>query len=465
MGGRAGCAGGSVHVNGTRSSAAQSAASQRLAGWGNYPTLRTELAGGDVAALGALVRERPSLIARGNGRSYGDSTLNAHCVASTLALNRILAFDREHGRVTAEAGVMLGDLLEVLIPAGWFVPVTPGTRHVTLGGMLAADVHGKRPGGAGFGAHVEAFTLLLASGEAVHVDPASRPELFHATVGGMGLTGVVLDLTFRLTAIETPWIVRETVAAAGLDALLDLFAESHAWPYAVAWIDCLASGAKQGRSLFQRARHARADERPPTAGPTHPPERRRLRVPIFLPSGTLNGSTVRLFNAAYYRLGRARAGHDHVDYRTFFYPLDHLVDWNRIYGRRGFVQYQCVLPAARSRTGLRALLDRIGAARRGSFLAVLKRLGTDESGYLAFPMDGYTLALDFPMGPGVLALLDELDRIVRAHEGRLYLAKDARCPPAMVEAGYPSLERFRAVRQEVDPQRRFNSLQAIRLGL
>jgi FAD/FMN-containing dehydrogenase len=438
-----------------------------LAGWGNYPRLRTTLyRPRDVAELQTLVADSPSLVARGNGRSYGDPTLNPQSVVSLGAFDRILDFDAAAGRITCGAGLLLADLLPVIVAAGWFVPVTPGTRWLTLGGMLAADVHSKRLAAPGFGAHVEALTLVTPDGERRHCTPAATPELFRATVGGMGLTGFVVDLTFRLIPVETAWLHQETVAAPDLDALLELFERADGWPYAVAWIDCLTGGRHRGRALFHRGRHAHRDELPAhVADPSRPPPRRQRRVPVVFPDGVLNGASVRLFNEAYYRLGRRKAGPAWVDYETFFYPLDGLSNWNRIYGRRGFTQYQCVLPRHTARAGLHALLEAVGAAGRGSFLAVLKRLGDDDSGYLAFPRDGYTLALDFPMARGVLALLDRLDRITTAHGGRLYLAKDARAAPRVFAAGYPELDAFRAVRAEIDPAGKLQSRQSIRLGL
>ena len=439
-----------------------------LAGWGNYPRLRTVVATPrDDDALHALVTSHSSFVARGNGRSYGDSTLNPDRVVSTLGRSRMLAFDGIAGRVTCESGLLLADLLRMIVPNGWFVPVTPGTQYVTLGGMLAAAVHGKNGPRPGFGAHVEALTLLTPDGTRHRCTSRKNAELFRATIGGMGLTGVVLDLTFTLIPIETAWIRQETIATADLEETLALFeADAPTWPYTVAWFDCLSRAPARGRAIFQRARHAFAAEIAPRHGaPLHPPRRAHRRIPMFFPDAVLNGWTVRAFNEAYYRAGRLKAGTALLDYAAFFYPLDTLEEWNRIYGRRGFTQYQCVLPRAAARAGLDALLERIAASGQGSFLAVLKRLGEDRSGYLSFPLDGYTLALDFPLTRTTLSLLDALDRIVVHHGGRLYLAKDARTSPGAFAAGYDTLDDFREIRARVDPARRISSRQAVRLQL
>jgi decaprenylphospho-beta-D-ribofuranose 2-oxidase len=330
--------------------------------------------------------------------------------------------------------------------------------------MIAADVHGKNHHGAGsFGDHVESLQLALADGRTLRCGPDENPELFAATRGGMGLTGIILSAIFRLIPIETVFIRQETHRARNLHEAMERFEQSQHWTYSVAWIDCLAQDDSLGRSLIYLGEHARRDELPPSlnAG-LDAIVRRNRRVPFDLPGFALNRWTVRAFNEIYYR--RGRPGVSFVDYDTYFYPLDTILEWNRIYGRAGFVQYQCVLPKAASAPGMTALLERIARSGMGSFLGVLKLFGRQD-GLLSFPMEGYTLALDFRADAPTFSLLIELDAIVADHGGRLYLAKDARGGPDLLRRGYPRLAEFSAVRATFDPAGKFSSLQSQRLGL
>lgn len=434
-----------------------------VSGWGRFPRVEAvwrELRHIDEAR--DIVARNASLIARGNGRSYGDAALNRSCILSTRRSDRILAFDRGTGRITAESGLLLADLIAFALPYGFFPPVVPGTKFVTLGGMIASDVHGKSHHKAGsFGCHVDEFLLLTADGSARRCVRGSKDGLFEATCGGMGLTGLILEATLRLMPVETASIRQETVQAANLEEAIALCDESVAWTYSVAWIDCLGSGDRLGRALIHRGEHARAVA--PGATPRLPPQRRSRRVPCDLPRAALNPLVVRAFNGLHYR--RAKIGMATVDYERFFFPLDGVLDWNRCYGRSGFTQYQCVVPRLAGAAALAAILRRVSAAGEGSFLAVLKQFGAEGEGLLSFPMEGFTLALDFPLRAGTLALLDELDAIVADHGGRLYLAKDARAGAAMMRRTYPRLDRFKAVRAAADPGRKFASLQSRRLDL
>jgi FAD/FMN-containing dehydrogenase len=438
-----------------------------LSGWGRYPVLACRLhTCREPAAAQDAIAGTSSLIARGNGRAYGDAALNPTHTLSMLGSDRFAGFDPETGLVTCEAGVMLAEILRIFVPRGWFPPVVPGTKLVTVGGMIAADVHGKNHHRDGsFGAHVTQLELATPDG-VVTCRPDRNAELFAATIGGMGLTGVILRASFRLVPVETAYMMSETRAAGDLETAMALLAESDAWPHTVAWIDCLARGAARGRSLIHRGRHATHAELPrgrrEAPRPVH--DGKGVRVPFDMPGAALNGLTVRSFNAAYHARGRAASGGgpDLVHYDPFFFPLDGILAWNRLYGRRGFVQYQCVLPETASAAGLAALLDRIAAAGQGSFLAVLKRLGPGGD-FLSFPMAGYTLALDFPVRAGTFALLDDLDTIVAQHRGRVYLAKDARTVPQRFAAGYPELDRFRRVRAQAGAAGRFESLLSRRL--
>lgn len=440
---------------------------ERLSGWGRYPALdcRVETPR-DEEALARLV-SRGSLIARGGGRAYGDSALNPGLTVSMRRFSRFVDFDPATGFLTAEAGVSLAEIIAAFLPRGWFPTVTPGTKHATLGGLIAADVHGKNHHVAGsFGAHVGWLDLMTAEGQVLRASPEENAGLFAATVGGMGLTGVILRASVRLVPVESAWIRQETVAAPDLDAAMEAFEASAAWPYSVAWIDCLARGPSLGRSIVHRGAHARlADlDAGRLAYPFRVPGRTRATVPLDLPSWALNGTAMRAFNAAYYARGARSAGTSLVDWDRFFYPLDAIGDWNRVYGARGFVQFQCVIPEERARAGLAALLRAVSESGRGSFLAVLKQFGAQESAF-SFPRAGWTLALDFPATPGALGLVDRLDRIALDHGGRFYLAKDARMRRETFAASEPRAEAFTALRRETGADRRFRSLQSERLGL
>ncbi|WP_244474875.1 FAD-binding oxidoreductase [Methylobacterium sp. Leaf99] len=445
-----------------------SADTQTIAGWGRYPRRATRLiAVREEAAVAPLHRAETGLIARGNGRAYGDAALGDTTTLALGGLDRMIAFDPETGHLAVEAGVLLADIIDAFLPRGFFPAVVPGTRYVTVGGMIAADIHGKNHHGAGgFGAHVENLTLALPDGTVRTCGPGA--DLFAATVGGMGLTGTILRATLRLRRIETGWIRQRTVAAADLDAAMAALEAANGSTYAVAWIDCLARGAARGRALVYGGEHAtRADlaELAPGAPLNPPAGGGALAVPFDLPALTLNRLSVGAFNALYYGRGRAGAGRDSlVGWAPYFFPLDGIRDWNRIYGARGFLQHQCVIPKARSRAALAEILDRVAHAAP-SFLAVLKLLGPG-GGVMSFPLAGYTLTLDFPASPANLALLDDLDAIVRAAGGRLYLAKDARQSRDTFEAGYgDAATRFRALRRDLGAEGRIASGLSRRLGL
>lgn len=399
-----------------------------LSGWGRYPRLAARVtAPRDVAGLTAAMAAG-RVIARGNGRAYGDSAIGLDNTLQMGHFNRFLAFDPGTGVLTAEAGVLLADIVKVFLPRGWFPYVTPGTKYVTLGGMIAADVHGKNHHKHGsFGSCVEWVEVLTPAGEILRCSLDSNPELFAWTVGGMGLTGVILRAAIRLRPVASAWVRTSTRVAENIAQAIEIFETTEEATYSVAWIDCLQSGAGLGRSVILVGEHAGVAEVPRAhrASPLVLPDAGRVTIPVDFPVWALNRFTVRAFNASYYR--RARTGQrEHVmACDRFFYPLDAILGWNRIYGRRGFVQFQCVLPLASAERGLRALLQAIAASGAGSFLAVLKRLGAQDSRF-SFPMAGYTLALDFPVTSKTMALLDRLDAIAVDHGGRFYLAKDGR---------------------------------------
>ncbi|WP_031068130.1 FAD-binding oxidoreductase [Streptomyces sp. NRRL S-118] len=443
-----------------------------LTGWGRTaPTVarvvrpRThEEAAAAVRACGAR-----GSIARGLGRAYGDAAQNAGgAVLDMTALDRIRSVDAEAGVVVCDAGVSLHRLMEVLLPLGWFVPVTPGTRYVTVGGAVAADIHGKNHHVSGsFSRHVRGLELLTADGTVRTVPPGT--DLFDATAGGMGLTGVILSATVRLLPVETSLMSVDTERARDLDDLMArLTATDHRYRYSVAWIDLLARGAATGRAVLTRGDHAPYDALP-AAARRRPPGFRTGRLPPapgLVPDGLLNRSTVRAFNELWYRKAPRRRSTGRLQrIPAFFHPLDGVPHWNRVYGRAGFVQYQFVVPYGQE-DALRRVVRRI--SRRGcpSFLAVLKRFGAADPGWLSFPMPGWTLALDIPAGlPGLGPFLDELDDEVAAAGGRVYLAKDSRLRPDTLRTMYPRLPDFLALRAQLDPRAVFTSDLARRLAL
>lgn len=428
-----------------------------LQGWGRYP--RTEGLILWPSALGDIPQmlEKP-LIPRGYGRSYGDSSL-APVALETRRCDHLLAFDQSNGLLHCQAGASLSDILAVFVPLGWFLPVTPGTRFISVGGAIASDVHGKNHHVDGcFSTCLEEMELLLADGSLVTCSRSKRSELFQATCGGMGLTGIILTATLRLRRVPSAFIEQTTHKASNLDEALDLFERHHASTYSVAWIDCLARGKALGRSLLMLGEHS-------PEGGLQLPMRPALGIPMDMPGFLLNRYSIQAFNALYYNRIQRPESHQRVSYEGFFYPLDGISQWNRLYGREGFVQYQFVIPREAGLLGLRAILKRIADSQRGSFLAVLKAFGPHNGNLLSFPLEGYTLALDFKMEPNLLPLLDELDAMVLDHGGRLYLTKDARMSAATFKRSYPNWQQFQAVRASVGALGRFASLQSRRLGL
>jgi len=437
-----------------------------LSGWGRYPqqecVLKTPRSEADLRAL----LSKGPLIARGNGRSYGDSAQNENATVDMRRFNRMLAFDSAAGQLIVEAGVLLKDIINCLLPRGWFPYVTPGTKLVTIGGMVAADVHGKNHHRDGsFGEFVDWIDLLCGDGEVRRCSRTQNAELFAWTLGGMGLTGVVLRVAFRLRAVESGWIRQAILPAPDLGVAMRLFEEHASATYSVAWLDCLATGAGLGRSLIMLGEHARVEELPEDRrrAPFRTPLRKVRNVPFDAPSATLNRFTVKGFNAAYY-FRNARRGTQLVDWDSYFYPLDALAEWNRIYGSRGLLQFQCALPLASARAGLTELLRIIARSGQGSFLAVLKRLGPAREDSLSFPLEGYTLALDFPVSERTLALMEVLDALAVAHGGRIYLAKDGRMGAETLRASDPRVPDFLAARQHFRTSR-FQSSQSERLKL
>lgn len=437
-----------------------------LSGWGRQPIVNCRIhKPATAAALGRCLQDG-GVIVRGAGRSYGDSAVQASGTILLEKLGKSIALDLPSGVLSCDCSLTMADVIAHALPQGWFPPVTPGTQFVSIGGAIAADVHGKNHHVVGsFGNHVEWIELLCAGGEMRRCSESQHPELFRATIGGMGLTGVILRAGIRMIPVESAWIRQETLVARDLASAFDLFEMSKDWTYSVAWIDTLAQGRDLGRAILMRGEHARCHELPndTQAEPFRLPARRIANVGFDMPPGLLNRWTARAFNMAYWTRNSRKPGSQLVNYQSYFYPLDSLGDWNRLYGRRGFLQYQCVLPLASSRDGLPQLLQRIRASGLGSFLAVLKLMGRGRGG-MSFPMEGYTLALDFPNTPDLPALLNSLDAIVLEHGGRLYLAKDARMTAETFRRGYPESAAFEDVRRAYGAAGVFRSHQSERLG-
>jgi len=444
-----------------------------VAGWGNFPVeecnVYTPTRLRDVEAMFRF-GEDEHFIMRGLGRSYGDAALNAgNGVIDATHLDKMIAFDREAGTIECEAGVSLAELIDVILPHGFFLPVSPGTRFVTLGGAIAADVHGKNHHIDGsIAAFIESFDLLTATCERITCSRDEHRDVFFATLGGMGLTGAILSAKMKLRQVESAYLDVHYERLANLTETLDRFNETDAIaPYSVAWIDCLATGESMGRSVLMRGEHARKSALPShlRADPLkRAPLEPKWTMPMQLPGFALNEFTVSMFNSLYYRMQKSRQAFVH--YEPFFYPLDKLAHWNRMYGRRGFVQYQCVLPMETSRDGMAALLRTLSNSRMASFLAVLKSFGMESGGLMSFPKPGHTLALDIPnTGESLRKLIASLDDIVLRHNGRVYLAKDALLQPAAVEDMYPRIEEFREIVKRLDPHDRLSSSMARRLNL
>jgi len=430
-----------------------------VSGWGNYPKHDCrEHQFESSAGLAELLHMRGDVIPRGNGRSYGDSAL-ADNVIMMRRHDLILGFDESSGLLHVQAGIMLADILDLFLPRGWFPRVVPGTKLITVGGAIASDVHGKNHHVAGcFSECVQSLRLMLPDGEVTNCGPAENVELFRATCGGMGLTGVILDARLELVKVTSTRISQTTIKTANLAETFDRFEEARKSSYSVAWIDCLAGGEKRGRSILTTGEFE-------TDGDLSRAGRRRLNIPFNMPAFMLNSWSVSAFNTLYYRYSGKHESCGLVELDSFFFPLDAIGHWNRIYGRKGFTQYQFVLPKAVSYDGLSEALSIIEAAGLGSFMAVLKLFGKANNNYLSFPMEGYTLALDFKIQPELFELLDRLDELVLRYGGRHYLAKDARLPVPVFEQSYPGVGAFREIRKKYDMSSTFQSLQSRRLGL
>jgi FAD/FMN-containing dehydrogenase len=422
---------------------------KRYESWGRYPKARQEVRRIYWQTDG-LGETNLSMLPYGLGRSYGDCCLNdSGMLLDTTGLDRFLSFDTSEGLLRCEAGVTLAGILELIVPKGWFLPVTPGTKYVTVGGAIANDVHGKNHHRSGtFGSHITKFEILRSNGERIPCSPSEHPDLFASTIGGLGLTGLILWAEFRLKRISTAFLSVETIRFGNLDEFYRQSEESdEGYEYTVAWVDSLSKGASLGRGLFFRGNHTDhvGDN------PLRPGKPGRISVPLDAPGFLLNRYSIKLFNEIYYHKQAGRSFQPAVHYDPFFYPLDAVDHWNRLYGKRGFFQYQCVLPHNGGRSAARDILKNIADTGLGSFLAVMKICGDIKSpGMMSFPKKGVTIALDFPNGGRkTFELMDRLDDIVRHARGAVYPAKDARMSPESFQSYFPQWKEFT---KYVDPK-------------
>lgn len=439
---------------------------KRLANWGNYPVISCdETTFTQVDQVEDMISSHSSIIARGNGRCYGDASLATNSV-STLKFDKVLQFDTSTGVFECQSGITLDQILEIAVPKGWFLPVTPGTKFITVGGAVASDVHGKNHHAEGsFSNHIIDMDVITGKKETLTCSKEVLPDLFWATCGGMGLTGIITRVKFGLKKIETAYIKQKQIKARNLDELIRLFEEYNQYTYSMAWIDCLQKGDSFGRGILIVGEHATKEElnTQQAAAPLSLPDKRPLSVPFNFPSFALNTFTVKAFNWLYYAKNTKREINNVIPYEPFFYPLDAILHWNRGYGKAGFVQYQFVLPLDK-KEGLVEILKRISDAGLGSFLAVLKVFGHQDD-LISFPRQGYTLALDFPVRKGLFAFLDELDEVVLQYGGRLYLSKDARMKKDVFWQSYPNAQRFAEIVKAYNGDKIFHSVQSERLGI
>lgn len=429
-----------------------------LSGWGQLAVPGREARSEDLETL-----TRDAVLTRGLARSYGDSSLpppSDPVVAATPLADRLLSFDESSGVLRAEAGYSLQDLYRLFIPRGWFTPVSPGTQFVTLGGMVAADVHGKNHHVEGcIGRHIRAVRLRVGTGDIVECSRACEPDLFRATIGGMGLTGHILEVELQLAKIPSPWILGVTHRIHDIDEFLRTLSDTASkWPFTMGWIDCLSRGRQMGRGVLMCGRWAQASEAPQTP----PPPRLQLPVPFVCPSWVMGRTVGRIVNEAVYRWHRSKPAHI-IHPEKFFYPLDTLMHWHRLYGRRGFTQHQSVLPAKAGPGAVRGLLELLTRQGAASFLCVIKDCGDEGEGLLSFPLRGTSIALDMPIRDETQRIIDSLNEFVIGVGGRIYLAKDAFTRAEHYRAMEPRLETWLAIRRRWDPAGRLRSAQSVRL--
>jgi decaprenylphospho-beta-D-ribofuranose 2-oxidase len=430
-----------------------------ISNWGNYPRVEAEV---DDLVSEVKVGKQP-VIARGTGLSYGDASLAPHII-STLGFNKIISFDTSAGVIVTEAGATLDEVLRKIVPQGWFLPVTPGTKFITVGGAVAGDVHGKNHHSEGsFCNYVRRLDMMMADGSVVSCGPNQRTDLFRTVCGGLGLSGIILRVEFTLKKIETSYIKQKNVIIGNLDEMLDRLQEFNSTTYTVAWVDALARGKNLGRGVLMLGEHAKLGEIK-NSEPLKVHKDPLIKVPIYAPGFVLNRLSMSAFNFAIYNKYKVGAKEVTAHYDPYFYPLDFMRNWNKIYGRRGFLQYQFVIPFENGANGLRGIIDAIAKEGASSFLTVLKALGPSDN-LISFPMPGLTLALDFPVSKSIFPFLDKLDKTVIDLGGRIYLVKDARMASEVYWKGYPQASAFKDMVKKFDPEGKFASFLSQRLKM
>lgn len=434
---------------------------EKVFNWGMFPKVdAVQFYADNYNEIAGIVKANDTIIARGNGRCYGDSSLQKN-IFSTLSLNSIIHFDETNGIINCQSGVLLSEILEVIVPKGYFLPVTPGTKFITIGGAVASNIHGKNHHKDGAIAnYIQSFELMIETTEILHCSKQKNATLFANTIGGMGLTGIIVSVQIQLKKIETSYINQQIIKAKNLEEIITYFEIYKDTTYAVAWIDCLAKGNSLGKSILYLGEHTKPSElnKNQLQNPLIIQHKKAINIPCYFPKIVLNRLFIKAFNFLFYNKQLRSKTNNTIDYNSFFYPLDGLHNWNRMYGKKGFTQYQFVIPFKNGREGLTEILAKISASGCGAFLGVLKTFGPKEilSSPLSFPMEGYTLAVDFKVNNKVFQLLNELDEMVLKYGGRLYLTKDARMTAGTFAKSYPN---------GLQHPTKFSSLQSQRLGI
>ncbi len=440
---------------------------KNISGWGGYPIQKAKVV--YPQNINQILDEikKSDLIARGNGRAYGDSSINEKNTINMKYLNHIISFDDNLGILVVESGILLNDIINTFLPRGWFPYVTPGSKFVTIGGLIAADVHGKNHHKEGsFRNFVEWFEIINSKGEILKCSKNKNSDLFEWTIGGMGLTGIIIRAAIKLRPIQTSWIKQKTLVAKNIDETLEIFESNMNATYSVAWINSTKTKHNIGQSLIMLGEHASLEDldKKDVKSPLKIKSRKYKNIPFYFPNWFLNKKLIKLFNSIYYFIGKNTSKEKLVYWDDYFYPLDTILEWNKIYGRKGFVQYQCVIPLEKSKEGLIELLNEIDKSKISSFLSVLKRFGDQKSNF-SFPMKGYTIALDFPVSEDTLNLLEKLDEITLKYNGRFYLAKDARMSKEIFKRSDKRIQNFINFRNHNNYDKNFKSLQSSRLEL
>lgn len=430
-----------------------------ITSWGNYKTIDAKIVEPRTyTELWSLLLSNKNYIPRGEGKSYGDSALN-ECVIKGAGLNHLLEFDKERGILRCQSGVTLERILDEFVPRGWFIYSSPGTKLISVGGAVASDVHGKSHHKEGsFSDHLHSFKIMLPTGEMINCSRDQNPGLFKATCGGMGLTGFITEVTLQLKPISSSRLNVKTVASRGLSQVMELFDEYEKWDYSVAWLDCIGREPADIPSIFTVGQFSET-------GSLNVHKKQKWAVPFNMPDWTLNPYTARLFNCAYYWLNRLGGEEKEVHYDSFFYPLDSIGKWNRLYGKSGFTQYQFVVPQENSFRTIRDVLNIIQRSDQESYLAVLKKFGEGNDNFLSFPQMGFSLALDFQINSQLFDLLNKLDTLITERGGRIYLTKDAHISEDIFKKGYPRHKDFLKVLESYDIRGQIGSLQSKRIGL